>query len=57
MVVVVVVEGDGGGGDERGEVNARQSGSCAVIYSASLTLAEINHLLAYIIHYPMKTLT
>lgn len=37
--------------------NARQSDSCAMIYSPSLTLAKINHLLVYIIHHQMKTLT
>lgn len=37
--------------------NASQGDSCAMIYGSSLTLTQINHLLLYIIHYQMRTLT
>lgn len=39
------------------ENNASQGDSCAMIYGSSLTLTQINHLLVYIIHYQMRTLT
>lgn len=52
--------GAGVGWDEHCVVwgnNASQSDSCAIIYSSSLTLTQINHLLVYIIHCQMRTLT
>lgn len=53
-------EGAGVGRDEQRvawENKASQSDSCTIIYSSSMTLTQINHLFAYIIHYQMRTLT